>query len=59
MTSVAKDKAIADGEDRSEVLVQKINCHNHLRNVWIGAIMKRMSSYLNEVLAYNLDAINY
>ena len=59
MTEVAKDKAIADGEDGSNVIVQTIDCHNHLRNVCIGAITKRMSSYLNKILACNLDAINF
>ena len=29
-----------------------------MRNVWIGAITKRLSSYLNEVLACDLDEIS-
>ena len=44
MTEVPKERAISDGEDRSDVLVQKIECHNNPRNFWIGAITKRMSS---------------
>ena len=36
LTEVAKEKAIADVEDESDVLVQTIDCHNHLKNVCIG-----------------------
>ena len=39
--------------------MQTIDCHNHLRNVWIGEITNRMSSYLNDILACNLDAIDF
>ena len=34
------------------------DCHNHLRNVWIGAITKRLSSYLYDILACDLEAID-
>jgi hypothetical protein len=33
--------------------------HNHLRNVWIGAVTKHLSTYLNEVLASDLSGINF
>ena len=59
LTEVAKEKAIADGEDVSDVIVQTIYYHNHLRNVWIRAITKRMSSYLNDILACDLYAIDF
>jgi len=36
-----------------------MDCHHHLRNVWIGAMNKRLSTYLNEILASDLDAIDY
>ena len=51
VTEVSNEKSIADGEDESDVIVKKIDCHNHLRNVWIGAITKCMSSYLNYILS--------
>ena len=55
----AKEKAADSGEDESDVIVLKNDCHNHLRNVWIGAITKRMSSYLNELLACDLALIDF
>ena len=59
VTEVTKYNAIADGEDGSDVLMNTIDFQNHLRNVWIGAITKRMSNYLNEILSCNLDAIDF
>jgi hypothetical protein len=35
------------------------DCHNHLRNVWIGAMTKRLSTYLNEVLASDLSGMYF
>jgi len=43
--------------DTVNVLTQ--DCHNHLRNVWIGAVTKRLSTYLNEQLASDLDNIDF
>ena len=39
---VCKQKAIESGIEPSEanVRIQQQDCHNHLRNVWIGAITK-------------------
>lgn len=34
-----------------------MDCHNHVRNVWFGAIVKRLSSYLTTLLAADLEAI--
>ena len=31
------------------------DCHNHLRNVWIGAVTRHLSTYLNEMLASDLS----
>ena len=42
MTEVANEKAISDSEYGSDIIVQTIDCHNHLRNVWIGAITKHI-----------------
>jgi hypothetical protein len=33
------------------------DCHNHLRNVWIGAVTRHLSTYLNEILASNLSDV--
>ena len=54
----AKEKAQENGEDGSDILVCWMDCHHHLRNVWIGAMNKRLSTYLNEILASDLDAID-
>lgn len=35
------------------------DCHSHLRNVWIGAVTKHLSTYLNEVLASDLSGMNF
>ena len=35
----------------------RTDCPNHLQNVWIGAITKRLSTYLDEILACDLEAI--
>ena len=59
VTEVSKEKAISDGEDGSDVFVQTIDCHKNLRNVWIGAITNGISIYLNEILACDLDAIDF
>jgi len=58
---VCKQKAIENGIEPSEanIRVQQQDCHNHLRNVWIGAITKRMSSYLDDLLACDLEAIHF
>ena len=58
---VCKQKAIESGIEPSEanVRIQQQDCHNHLRNVWIGAITKRLSEYLNDLLACDLEAIHF
>ena len=35
----------------------RTDCHNHLRNVWIGAITKHLSKYLDDILDQDLEAI--
>ena len=53
------EKAAKDGEDAPDVMVLQQDCHHHMRNVWIGALTKRLSNYLNEVLACDLDSIDF
>ncbi len=35
------------------------DCHHHIRNVRIGAVTKRLSTYLNEILTCDLNAIDF
>lgn len=55
------EKFVSGGADAElkPVTVLRQDCHHHMRNVWIGAVTKRLSSYLNEVLACDLDAIDF
>ena len=55
------EKLCNDGQDSEDeqIHVYTQDCHNHMRNVWIGAVTQRMSSYLNEVLANDLEAIDF
>ena len=53
----------AGGEQQSitpipRTLVIQADCHHHLRNVWIGAMNKRLSIYLNRLLATDLAKID-
>ena len=55
--NICKEKSIEKGEDPANVLIMRTDFHNHLRNVWIGAITKSLSKYLDEILACDLEAI--
>ena len=46
-----------EGGDPGSVLIMQQACHNHLRNVWFGAVTKSLSSYLDKILQCDLDAI--
>ncbi len=35
------------------------DCHNHMRNIWIKAVTHRLSSYLNKVLADDLNDLDW
>ena len=54
----ARAKAVKEGKDPNDVLVLQQDCHHHLRNVWIGALTKRLSKFLDGMLAADLDEIN-
>jgi len=46
------EKFVSGGDaERKPVTVLRQDCHHHMCNVWIGAVTKQLSSYLNEVLA--------
>ena len=55
-SAVEQKKGNLDG---SNVIVLTQDCHHHLRNVWIEAVNKRLSSYLNELLASDLSNIDF
>ena len=59
---MAVEEKIQQNGDKPEdhtVIVLTQDCHHHLRNVWIEAVNKRLSSYLNEVLARDLSNIDF
>ena len=43
-------------EDMIEVFI--LDCHNHLRNVWIGAMNKVLLKYLLDLMKEDLDVID-
>ena len=53
-----KEKAELDREDYEPFFVG-IDCHHHLRNVWIGALNKNLSKYLTNILQADLKAIDF
>ena len=57
VTKILEEKYLEKGEYPANVLIMRTDCHNHLRNVWIGAITKHLSKYLDEILACDLEAI--
>ncbi len=52
-------KVKKEGGDESAVFVMQQNCQHHMRNVWFGAIVKCISSFLNKLLACNLKEIDF
>jgi hypothetical protein len=45
--------------DDEQIHVYTQDCHNHMRNVWIGAVTQRVYSYFNKILTNDLEAINF
>lgn len=45
------------GNKEAVVLTQ--DCHNHVQNVWIGAVVKWMSAYPNELLASYMKEMDF
>ncbi len=52
-----KEEAKTHGLSESEILVLEGDCWQHLRNVWIGAIVRALKNYLNKVLEDDLASI--
>ena len=42
-----------------EINVYRQDCHNHMRNVWIKHVTIRLSNYLNDLLATDLENIHF
>ena len=57
VTKIRKEKSLEKGEDPTNVIIMRTDSHNHLRNLWIGAITKSLSKYLDEIMACDLEAI--
>ena len=43
----------------NEINFYKDDCWHHLRNVWIGSVVLKLSEHLAEVLSYDLEAIPF
>ena len=56
-----EEKIQQNGKNPEELTIMVLtqDCHHHLQNVWIEAVNKRLSSYLNEVLASDLSNIDF
>ena len=50
--------AAEEGEEYEPSIVI-VGCHHHMRNVWIGALVKHLSKYLNGILHEDLSKINF
>ena len=57
VTKICEEKSLEKGEYTTNVLIAIIYYHNHLQNVWIGAITNRLSKYLDEILVCDLESI--
>ena len=49
---------IAKGMTEDQICMYLLDCFNHLRNVWIGAMDKEMSTHLADVMREDLDNID-
>ena len=58
VTKICEEKSLEKVEDPTNVLITRTDFHNHLQNLWIGAITKRLSKYLDEILTCDLEAID-
>eukprot|EP00965_Chrysotila_dentata_P079090 2608295-Pleurochrysis_carterae.AAC.3 len=47
----------AEAQAARRLLVLEVDCHNHFRNVWLGAITAALSARLREDLKEELEAI--
>ena len=52
------DAALVLSDEPSNINVLEVDCWNHLRHVWLGGMMKTMSSFLKEKLQDELEIID-
>ena len=51
--------ALKEGMDESKVKIYEADCWQHLRNVWIGAVMSRLGGHLDMVLMNDIKRIHF
>lgn len=61
VNDAVRQKLQSRGEVDTEDNITSIrqDCHHHMRNVWIGAVTKRLSAYLNNLLSDDLSNIEF
>ena len=61
VTEAVGQKIHTDGRNPQDeqIHVYTQDCHNHTRSIWIGAVTQQMTSYLNKILANDLEAIDF
>ena len=50
---------VNEDNDLTQPIVLRIDCHHHLRNVWVGALNKHLSKYLDNILQQDLTKISF
>lgn len=50
---------VNEDDDLTQPIVLRMDCHHHLRNVWIGALNKHLSKYLDNILQQDLTKISF
>ena len=53
-----KNECEEKGINMEAIYIYLLDCHNHLRNVWIRKMNKDLSKFLSEVLRENSDGID-
>ena len=58
LEAAIEEAAELEGEEYKPSIII-VGCHHHMRNVWIGALVKHLSKYLNGILHEDLSNINF
>jgi hypothetical protein len=58
LCEVIKNLCFEKGMSEDDIHVLENDCWNHLRNVWFGAVVKELSSHLDQVLQNDLNEIH-
>ena len=59
VVEAAKEAITVEGREEQDPIVLQQDCHHHLRNVWMGAITKHLSKYLDKILTTDLKEIDF